>query len=28
VKENKASPDTLAEKIPVNLILAPGVADR
>jgi hypothetical protein len=28
VKENKASPYTLAEKIPVNLILAPGVADR
>lgn len=28
VKENKASPYTLAEKLPVNLLLAPGVADR
>ena len=28
VKENKASPYTLAEKLPVNLILAPGIADR
>jgi hypothetical protein len=28
VKENKASPYTLAEKIPVNLVLAPGIADR
>ena len=27
VKENKASPYTLAEKLPVNLVLAPGVAD-
>ncbi|MGC4098377.1 MAG: tautomerase family protein [Nitrospira sp.] len=28
VKENKASPYTLTEKLPVNLLLAPGVADR
>jgi len=28
VKENKASSYTLAEKLPVNLILAPGIADR
>jgi phenylpyruvate tautomerase PptA (4-oxalocrotonate tautomerase family) len=28
VKENRASAYTLAEKLPVNLILAPGVADR
>ena len=28
VKENKASPYTLAEKLPVNLLLAPGIADR
>jgi hypothetical protein len=28
VKENKASPYTLAEKLPVSLVLAPGVADR
>lgn len=28
VKENKASPYTLTEKLPVNLVLAPGVADR
>ncbi|HXV69453.1 MAG TPA: tautomerase family protein [Nitrospira sp.] len=28
VKENKASPYTLAEKLPVNLLLAPGRADR
>ena len=28
VKENKASPYTLAEKLPVSLILAPGIADR
>jgi phenylpyruvate tautomerase PptA (4-oxalocrotonate tautomerase family) len=28
VKENKASPYTLAEKLPVNLLLAPGVADH
>jgi hypothetical protein len=28
VKENKASPFTLTEKLPVNLILAPGIADR
>jgi phenylpyruvate tautomerase PptA (4-oxalocrotonate tautomerase family) len=28
VKENKPSPYTLAEKLPVNLILAPGIADR
>lgn len=28
VKENKASPYTLTEKLPVNLVLTPGVADR
>ena len=28
VKENKASPYTLAEKLPVSLILAPGIADH
>jgi phenylpyruvate tautomerase PptA (4-oxalocrotonate tautomerase family) len=28
VKENKASPYTLAEKLPVSLMLAPGIADR
>ena len=28
VKENKASPYSLTEKLPVNLFLAPGVADR
>ena len=28
VKENRASPYTLAEKLPVNLVLAPGVAER
>ncbi len=28
VKENKASPYTLAEKLPVNLILTPGISDR
>lgn len=28
VKENKASPYTLAEKLPVSLILTPGIADR
>ncbi|THJ20177.1 MAG: 4-oxalocrotonate tautomerase [Nitrospira sp. CG24E] len=28
VKENKASPYTLAEKLPVNLVLTPGIADR
>ena len=28
VKENKASPYTMAEKLPVNITLAPGVADR
>lgn len=28
VKENKATPYTLAEKLPVNLILNPGMADR
>ena len=28
VKENKASPYTLAEKLPVSLLLAPGVADH
>ena len=28
VKENKASPYTIAEKLPVNIMLAPGVADR
>jgi len=28
VKENKASPYTPAEKLPVNVALAPGVADR
>jgi phenylpyruvate tautomerase PptA (4-oxalocrotonate tautomerase family) len=28
VKENKASPYTLAEKLPVNLLLSPGIADR
>lgn len=28
VKENKATPYTLAEKLPVNLVLTPGIADR
>ena len=28
VKENKASPYSLAERLPVNLLLAPGLADR
>jgi hypothetical protein len=28
VKENKASPYTLAEKLPVNLVLTAGIADR
>lgn len=28
VKENKASPYSVAEKLPVNLLLTPGVADR
>jgi phenylpyruvate tautomerase PptA (4-oxalocrotonate tautomerase family) len=28
VKENKASPYTFAEKLPVNLVLTPGIADR
>ncbi|SFW21613.1 tautomerase family protein [Nitrosovibrio sp. Nv17] len=28
VKENRASPYTLAEKLPVNFILTPGIADR
>nr|WP_281722532.1 tautomerase family protein [Nitrosomonas nitrosa] len=28
VKENKASPYSLAEKLPINLVLAPGIADR
>ena len=28
VKENKASPYTYAEKLPVNLTLAPGISDR
>jgi phenylpyruvate tautomerase PptA (4-oxalocrotonate tautomerase family) len=28
VKENKASSYTLAEKLPVNMVFAPGVADR
>ncbi|MDC8446371.1 MAG: tautomerase family protein [Nitrosomonas sp.] len=28
VKENKASSYTLAEKLPVNLVLAPGISDR
>ena len=28
VKENKASPSTIADKLPVNLILAPGISDR
>ena len=28
VKENKASPYSIEEKLPVNLLLAPGVADR
>lgn len=28
VKENKASPYSFNEKLPVNLVLAPGVADR
>ena len=28
VKENKATAYTLAEKLPVSLVLAPGVADR
>jgi phenylpyruvate tautomerase PptA (4-oxalocrotonate tautomerase family) len=28
VKENRASPYTLAEKLPVTLLLAPGVADH
>ena len=28
VKENKASRYTLAEKLPVNLVLTPGIADR
>ena len=28
VKENKASSYTLAEKLPVNLLLAPGITDR
>ena len=28
VKENKASSYTLSEKLPVSLLLAPGVADR
>jgi len=28
VKENKASPYTLTEKLPVNLVFAPGVAER
>lgn len=28
VKENKASPYTLAEKLPVRLILNPGIADH
>jgi phenylpyruvate tautomerase PptA (4-oxalocrotonate tautomerase family) len=28
VKENKATPYTLTEKLAVNLVLAPGVADR
>ncbi len=28
VKENKASPYTITEKLPVNLALAPGISDR
>lgn len=28
VKENKASPYTYAEKLPVNLTFAPGISDR
>ncbi|MGF6507744.1 tautomerase family protein [Paraburkholderia sp. 32] len=28
VEENRASPYTLAEKIPVNLVLGPGLTDR
>ena len=28
VKENKASPYTLAEKLPVHLMLAPRIVDR
>lgn len=28
VKENKASPYTLAEKFPVSLALTPGITDR
>lgn len=28
VKENRASPYTLSEKLPVKLVLTPGVADR
>ncbi|UJP05111.1 MAG: tautomerase family protein [Nitrosomonas sp.] len=28
VKENKAGPYTLAEKLPVNFVLAPGISDR
>jgi len=28
VKENRASPYTLSEKLPLNLVLAPGVADH
>lgn len=28
VRENKASPYTLDEKLPVNMLLAPGVAER
>ena len=27
-QENKASPYTVTEKLPVNLILAPGISDR
>lgn len=28
VKDNRASPYTLAEKLPVNILLTPGVTDR
>ncbi len=28
VKENKASPYTLSEKLPLNVVLSPGVTDR